>query len=70
MQYICGGPGGQHWPLTTIVLQVWSETKLYFNFFFFETGSYYVAQSGLGLVVLLTPPPACWDYGCVQQCLT
>jgi hypothetical protein len=33
--------------------------------FFFETGSPYVGQTGLKLVILLSQPPKCWDYRCV-----
>jgi hypothetical protein len=33
-----------------------------FCLFVFETGSCYVAQAGLKLVVLLLQPPECWDY--------
>jgi hypothetical protein len=30
---------------------------------FFETGSRYVAQAGLELLIILPQSPACWDYG-------
>jgi hypothetical protein len=33
------------------------------SFFFFETGSHYVA--GLELMIFLPQPPECWDYRCV-----
>jgi hypothetical protein len=29
---------------------------------FFETGSHYVPQAGLELMILLPQPPQCWDY--------
>jgi hypothetical protein len=28
--------------------------------------SHCVAQAGLELVILLPPPPECWDYRCVS----
>jgi hypothetical protein len=34
-------------------------------FWFFETGSGYVAQTALELKILLPPPPKCWDYKCI-----
>jgi hypothetical protein len=33
-----------------------------FFFFFFETGSCYVDQTGLNLVIFLPQPPVYWDY--------
>jgi hypothetical protein len=33
-------------------------------FIYLETGSHYVAQAGLELVILLPQPPTCWDCGC------
>jgi hypothetical protein len=30
--------------------------------FFFDTGSYFVAQAGLELTILLPLPPECWNY--------
>jgi hypothetical protein len=35
---------------------------LSFFFFFFETGSLYVAQADLKLRILPHQPPECWDY--------
>jgi hypothetical protein len=32
--------------------------------FYFETGSYYVAQAGLNLIIFLPVPPQYWDYRC------
>jgi hypothetical protein len=29
---------------------------------YFETGSHYVAQAGLELLILLPQSPKCWDY--------
>jgi hypothetical protein len=34
-------------------------------FGFFDTGSHYVAQTGLKLVILLPQPSQHWDYSCV-----
>jgi hypothetical protein len=31
-------------------------------FWFFETGSHYVAQLSLKLMILLAQPPKCWNY--------
>jgi hypothetical protein len=33
-----------------------------------EVGSSYVAQGALELVVLLPPPPKCWDCRCAPPC--
>jgi hypothetical protein len=33
-----------------------------FESFITNTGSHYVAQAGLELVILLPQPPKCWDY--------
>jgi hypothetical protein len=33
-----------------------------FFFFLFETGSFYIAQAGLKLEILLPQSPECWDY--------
>jgi hypothetical protein len=35
--------------------------------FFVETGSHFVAQTGLELVILLPLPLKCWDYRCVPS---
>jgi hypothetical protein len=40
---------------------------LFTYFCFFETGSHYVAETGLDLMILLPPPPKCWDYKCVPS---
>jgi hypothetical protein len=36
--------------------------------FFFEKGSYYIAQTGLELVILILQPLKCWDYRYVPPC--
>jgi hypothetical protein len=33
-----------------------------------EAGSHLVAKAGLELVILLAPPPLCWDFRCVLPC--
>jgi hypothetical protein len=37
-------------------------------YYFFETGSDYVAQAGLELTVLLLQPRKYWDYRCAPPC--
>jgi hypothetical protein len=37
--------------------------------FFFKTGSHYVAQVGLELLILLPLPPKCFDYRCMPPSL-
>jgi hypothetical protein len=37
-------------------------SKLSLSFVLFETGSHYVAQAGLELLILLAQPAECWDY--------
>jgi hypothetical protein len=37
-----------------------------FLFFFFESGSYYVAQVVLKLKILLPQSLECWDYMCLK----
>jgi hypothetical protein len=34
---------------------------------FLQTGTHYVDQAGLELVILLPQPPRCWDYRCCQH---
>jgi hypothetical protein len=41
------------------------DSFYFFLIFFFETGSYYVAQVGLEFTFLLPHPPKSWDYKCV-----
>jgi hypothetical protein len=36
---------------------------------FLETGSLYIAQAGLELMILLPHPAKCWDYGHAPPCL-
>jgi hypothetical protein len=42
---------------------------MYGIFFFLDTGSPYVAQAGLELLILLSQLPKCWDYRCVPAYL-
>jgi hypothetical protein len=35
-----------------------------FNCCLFKTGSHYVAQADLELMILLLQPSECWDYRC------
>jgi hypothetical protein len=38
-----------------------------FCFVLFETGSWYIAQDGLKLMILLPQSPECWDYRCAPS---
>jgi hypothetical protein len=42
----------------------------HFFFFFLETGSHYVVQAGLELMLLLAQLPQCWEYRYAPPCWT
>jgi hypothetical protein len=51
--------------LSSLSLNLLSPASLFpstFFLFFGETGSHYVAQAGLKLMILPLQPPECWDY--------
>jgi hypothetical protein len=45
-------------------------SNLAFTLISFETGSYYVAQADLKLVIFLLQSPECWDYRYLLPCST
>jgi hypothetical protein len=59
------GPAGQH--SETMFLKMKLELKVFFLFYFFKTGSHFVAQAGLKLMIFLPQPSECWDYGVYHQ---
>jgi hypothetical protein len=55
---------------TPVILMLTFLSKFIFLNTFFETGSLYEVQAGLGLSILLPQPLQCWDYRCEPPFLT